>query len=219
MAASLSNLGYTGGAFVCYALFGTAGLALANIYLLPWLPITYLIFFPILKAYELRTAGENKKFKLKQLFDFRLIALPTAICALFINAADIKSPSLINNYYIVDSLVYTASAMSFFAIGLRVKLSMLKNYINLFFYLSAIKFILTPILALSIIWLLSLTGQNLDPLVRNVIIVLSLAPSAVLMVTISNVFDLDSRLASALWIVTTAVFIIIIIPVLFTVFS
>jgi len=82
-----------------------------------------------------------------------------------------------------------------------------------------IKFILTPAVALLIIWLLALTGQNLTGPVQKVIIVLAATPSAVLMVTMSNVFDLDGPLASALWIVTMATFAIIVVPVLFFVFT
>ncbi|HEW79906.1 MAG TPA: hypothetical protein ENH34_08095 [Phycisphaerales bacterium] len=115
--------------------------------------------------------------------------------------------------------VYIASGLSFFAIGLRVNLSRLKNYINLYFLLAAVKFILTPAAALLIIWLLALTGQNLTGPVKKVIIVLSVTPSAVLMVTMSNVFDLDGPLASALWLITMAIFAAIVVPVLFFVFS
>ena len=124
-----------------------------------------------------------------------------------------------SKFHIIDIFVYIASSLSFFAIGLRVKLSRLKNYINLYFPLAAVKFILTPAAAFLIIWLLALTGRNLDGLVEKVIIVLSATPSAVLMVTMSNVFDLDGPLASALWVVTTAAFAAIVVPVLFFVFT
>jgi predicted permease len=89
----------------------------------------------------------------------------------------------------------------------------------LYFPVAAVKFILTPAVALSIIALLMLTGQNLDSLVRKVIIVLSVTPSAVLMVTMSNVFDLDGPLASALWVVMMAAFVVIVVPVLFFLFA
>jgi predicted permease len=132
---------------------------------------------------------------------------------------NVNPPDFVSKFHIIDVFVYIASSLSFFAIGLRVKLSRLKNYINLYFPLAAVKFILTPVVALLIIWLLALTGRNLDGLVEKVIIVLSATPSAVLMVTMSNVFDLDGPLASALWVVTTAVFAAIVVPVLFVVFT
>ncbi len=219
LAGGLSNLGYTGGAFVCYALFGAQGLALANIYPILWLPVIYLVFFPLLKIHELRTEDSGAGFKLSQVLDFRFLALPAIIAAIILNLTGVKPPAFIAEFYIIDIFVYIASGLSFFAIGLRVNLSRLKNYINLYFLLAAVKFILTPAAALLIIWLLALTGQNLTGPVKKVIIVLSVTPSAVLMVTMSNVFDLDGPLASALWLITMAIFAAIVVPVLFFVFS
>jgi predicted permease len=219
LAGGLSNTGYTGGAFVCYALFGMAGLAMANIYLLLCWPIFYLIYLPLLKVRELRKEDRNTKLKLDFLLDFRMLATPAIIAAIILNLTNVKSPAFIARFHIIDILVYIASSLSFFSIGLRVKLSRLKNYINLYFPVAAVKFILTPAVALSIIALLALTGQNLDGLVQKVIIVLSAAPSAVLMVTMSNVFDLDGPLASALWVVTMVMFVVIVVPLLFFLFT
>jgi predicted permease len=219
LAGGLSNTGYTGGAFVCYALFGMTGLALANIYLLLCLPVFYLVYLPLLKVRELREGGRSSALKLNFLLDLRMLATPAVIAAVILNLTGVKSPAFIAKFHIIDILVYVASSLSFFAIGLRVKLSRLKNYINLYFPVAAVKFILTPAVALSIIALLVLTGQNLDSLVRKVIIVLSVTPSAVLMVTMSNVFDLDGPLASALWVVMMATFVVIVVPVLFFLFA
>ena len=219
LAAALSNMGYTGGSFVCYALFGTAGLALANIYCLFWFPLVGLVLFPLLKLYEIRRNNTKAGLSITDMLDVRLIAFPASILAIVLNLADIEPPALIAKFHLVDILVYTASAMAFFAIGLQVNLSRLKNYINLYFPLAAVKFILTPAVALAIIWILALTGQDLTGLFRKVIIVLSACPSAVLMVTISNVFDLDSPLASALWLATNGFFVAVIVPVLFFIFT
>ena len=215
LAGALSNMGYTGGAFVCYALFGATGLAMANLYPVFWIPTVYLTFFPLLKIQELRIKDSKANFRFGKVLDFRLLVLPAVIAAIVLNLTGLESPAFIAKFYIIDILVYIASGLSFFAIGLRVKLSRLKNYISLYFPLAVVKFILTPALALLIIWLLKLAGQNLTGLVQKVIIVLSATPSAVLMVTMSNVFDLDGPLASALWVVTTAIFAAIVVPALF----
>jgi predicted permease len=219
LAGGLSNTGYTGGAFVCYVLFGMAGLAMANIYLLLSVPAFYLIYLPLLKVRELRKEDRNTALKLDFLLDFRMLAIPAIIAAIILNLTNVKPPGFIAKLHIIDILVYIASSLSFFAIGLRVKLSRLKNYINLYFPVVAVKFILTPAVALLIIALLALTGQNLNGLVQKVIIVLSATPSAVLMVTMSNVFDLDGPLASALWVITMAAFAAIVVPVLFFLFT
>jgi predicted permease len=196
-----------------------AGFAMSNIYLLLSVPAFYLFYLPFLKVRELRLKYRNAALKLDFLLDFRMLVIPAAIAAIIFNITNVKFPAFITRFYIIDILVCVASALSFFAIGLRIKLSRLKNYISLYFLIAAVKFILTPAVALLIIATLTLAGQNLNDMVRKVIIVLSATPSAVLMVTMSNVFDLDGPLASALWVVTMAIFVAIVVPVLFLLFA
>jgi predicted permease len=219
LASCLSNLGYTGGAFVCYALFGATALAMANLYVVLWLPTAYFIFFPLVKIIELRQYDSQSRFKMGHIFDLRYIVLPAILVALILNIGGIKRPEFIKDFYIVDFFIYTASSLSFFAIGLRVKISRFKNYMSLYFPLAAVKFIITPIVALLIIYILAITGHRLNDLVRNVIIVMAVTPSAVIMVMMSNVFDLDSRMASALWVVNTAFFALVVVPILFFIFN
>ena len=219
LAGGVSNQGYTGGAFVCYVLFGAPGIALAQIFLFLSLPVFYLVYLPLLKIYEFQSGKNNKRSILDFLLDFRMLIMPAMLIAVLLNRSAMKPPAFIAALHIVDVLVYIASSLSFFAVGLQVNLSALKNYTNLYFPLAAVKFILTPALAIVLLWLLALTGQNLNTLARRVIIVLSASPSAVRMVTMSNVFDLDGPLASALWVVTMAVFAVIVVPVLFLIFT
>ena len=219
LASSLSNLGYTGGGFVCYALFGSTALAMANIYVVLWLPTAYFVFFPLLKIIELRQYDPQSRFQIGHIFDLRYIVLPAILVALILNISGIKQPGFIRDFHIVDFFIYSASALAFFAIGLRVKLSRFKNYISLYFSLAAVKFIATPLVALLIIYIFGLAGHRLNELVRNVIIVMSVTPSAVIMVTMSNVFDLDSKMASALWVVNTAFFALVVVPILVFIFN
>jgi predicted permease len=72
-----------------------------------------------------------------------------------------------------------------------------------------------PIIALSAIGLMAFAGIDLTPLTRNVIIILSCCPAAVTMVILSNVFSLDAKLASAIWVVNNLTFILIVVPLLF----
>ncbi|MHC4076654.1 MAG: hypothetical protein ACYSRZ_09650, partial [Planctomycetota bacterium] len=95
LAGGLSNTGYTGGAFVCYALFGTPGLALAHIYLLICLPTFYLTYLPLLKVYELHTEKRSPISKLNFLLDFRMLAIPAMITAIILNLTNIKQPAFI----------------------------------------------------------------------------------------------------------------------------
>jgi predicted permease len=220
LAGGLSNLGYTGGMFVCYALFGQNGLGLSQIYVMLWAPVVYLIFFPRLRIFELRMRQSEKTgFSVRSVLDYRMLVVPVIIIAVVLNLSGIKRPQFISRFHIVDIFVYVASSLSFFAIGLRITFTRLRYYIPLYFSLAAVKFLLTPIVAALLLWLLALTGRGLGHMAQSVVMVQSACPAAVSMVMISNVFDLDSRLGSALWVVNTAVFAIVVVPVLFLVFT
>jgi len=215
LTAGLSNLGFTGGAFVSYIFFGIPALAIANIYLILWQPAVFFIFFPILKLNERRIADTNAKFDLRGFLDIRFIILPAIAVALLLNLTNVQFPQFVNKLRIIDVLVYVASTLSFFAIGLQVNLSRLKNYKRLYFPLSAVKFILTPAVALLLLWILALMGCDLTGLMKKVILIMALTPTAIFAVAMSNIFDLDGPLASAIWVVTHGIFIILIIPLLF----
>jgi len=218
LAGGLSNMGYTGGSFICYALFGLTGLALGHIYLLLWMPVVYLIFLPILKLFQLRRHPSGAAPGMHQLLDYRMLVVPAIISAIMLNLADVKMPDWPVKFHIIDIFIYTAAALSFFAIGLRITFDRLKNYVRLYFTLAAVKFILTPAVAFLLLWLLSFSGRQLGSLARNVVMIQAVTPSAVAMVTIANAFDLDARLASAVWVVSTAVFALFVAPVLFFIF-
>ena len=215
LTAGLSNLGFTGGAFIAYIFLGIPALAIANIYLVLWLPVVFFIFFPLLKLNELRIVDSNAKLDIRTFLDIRFIILPAMAAALYLNLTNVQFPQFVNKLRIIDILVYVASALAFFAIGLQVNLSRLKNYTRLYFPLSAVKFILTPVVALLLLWTLALMGCELTDLMKKVILIMALTPTAIFAVAMSNIFDLDGPLASAIWLVTHGIFIILIIPLLF----
>jgi predicted permease len=219
MAGGLANLSHTGGAFVCYAIFGLEGYALGQLYLALWLPVVYIMWMPILKAYEQRKLGRKESFSGRDLFDARLMGLWAMFAGLLLNFSKWPTPPVLTTWYVMDPFIYAASGLSFFAIGMRLSISRLKNYIPLYFTLGAVKFVLTPAVAALLLWLCSGWFSDLSELSRRVIMVQSAAPCAVLMVTMANIFDLDSRMGSALWVVNTAAFAVIVTPILFFIYA
>ncbi len=220
LAGGLSNISFTGAAFICYAFYGKDALALANLYLVLWLPAVYLIFFPILRYKQLNlindeTVSKSEFFSFKTFLDPRFLVVYASALAVILNLANVPFPKLVSNLYIVDLFIYTGSAIAFFSIGLRVKIFHFKRYLKNFLQIAFIKFLLTPLIALSFVLILFYTGQDLTELMRKVIIILSAAPSAVLVVTMSNVYDLDAPLASFLWVSTMIAFVIIVVPALY----
>jgi predicted permease len=105
----------------------------------------------------------------------------------------------------------------FFVIGLTLHLSRFKDCIAESASLSAIKFVASPIAAAALIWLVKAAGLRLDSLRADVMLVESAMPAAVFAVVAANLYGLNSRLASLLFVVNTAVFLAVVLPVIMAV--
>jgi predicted permease len=218
LAGGISNIGYTGGAFVCYGLFGLQALGLAQLYLMFWFPLVFIVFFPLLKIREIRTSDSSSKLRVYHILDPRMMLVPAALVAVVLNLTKVSVPSFITRFHIIDILVFTSSLLTFYSIGLRVKLTRIRDYFRNYYPVLAIKFLLTPAIAFALLFMVSIFGITLTDLSRNVIIILSFSPCGVMMVTMSNVFNLDGPLASAVWVASTVVYVILIVPILCLIF-
>jgi len=218
LAGGISNVGYTGGAFVCYGLFGLQALGLAQLYLMLWFPLVFIVFFPLLKIREIRTGDAAEKAAMYHLLDARMMVIPAALLAVTLNLTQVKFPSFILRLHIIDILVFTSSFLTFFSIGLRFRLVRVRDYFRKYIPVLAIKFLVTPAIAFGLLFLVSVFSINLTGLVGSVIIIQSFSPCGVMMVTMSNVFNLDGPLASAVWVASTVVYVALVVPILCLIF-
>jgi predicted permease len=213
-AAANSNIGVTMGGFVCLALFGEKGLALSLIYLTLWTMAVFGVFFPMAGHF----AGQNVRFGVRSflgsLADIRCISLPAILLGLGLNVSGVGRPLWIDDWHLVDLLVIVNNAVMFFVIGLTLHLSRLKDHMSALASLSLIKFVASPIAAAALIWLVMAAGLQLDPLRINVMLVESAMPSAVFAVVAANLYGLNSRLASLLFVISNAVFLAVVLPVI-----
>ncbi len=216
-AAAHSNIGVTMGGFVCLALFGEKGLALSLIYLTLWTMLMFGVFFPLAGAF----AGQSARFGLgsflRSLVDIRCISLPAIFLGLGLNLAGVPRPDWIEHYHLIDILVCINNAVMFFVIGLTLHLSRFKDYVAQCASLSLIKFIASPIAAMILIFLVQAAGLHLDKLRINVMLVESAMPTAVFTVVAANLYGLNARLASLLFVINTAVFLTLVLPVIMVV--
>ncbi len=213
-AAAHTNMGVTMGGFVCLALFGEKGLALALIYLTLWTMLMFGVFFPMAGAF----AGQSVQLRagsfLRSLVDIRCISLPAILLGLALNVSGVPRPEFVERWHLVDALVIANNAVMFFVIGLTLHLSRLKNYIAECASLSVIKFVISPLVAAGLILLVRQLGLQLDPLRINVMMVESAMPTAVFAVVAANLYGLNARLASLLFVVNTMVFLAVVLPVI-----
>lgn len=201
ISSSLANHGFTMGGFFCYILLGETGLGLSSIFLVYFVPYTFLIIFSYARA------GAGRPFH-AHIRDFltgsRNMPLYASLAALALLASGIPRPALRPP---VEPLIMASVALYYWTLGLTTAVKEITPLRREHLALGAIKFILIPALT----WLL-LTALPLGSGMKSVIRIQSFMPAAIYSVVTSVLFDLDSPLASSLFVVNTMIFIIIVVP-------
>jgi len=203
-----SNIGYTMGGFICFVLFGEAGLALAILYTLYYTPYLYTIGFYVAEYYghEKKT---NIKKSIKGMFteDIRLFPTLGFLCGIFLNLAKISRPEFFG--YALKILVPVATFGYFSSIGLTFSFSTVKRFKSACLSMSVIKFIISPAIGLGMAYLMGY-HKILDALPMKIVLIESCMPVALSALLLTVFFDIDRDLSNACWLVTTFMMLLII---------
>lgn len=203
ISSSLSNHGFTMGGVICYLFLGEQGLALSAIFILYFIPFTFLFIF-----FYAGMDTDARPVNLKYIFNFfvniRNMPLCAAVAAIILRFAAIDRPSIdfpLNTFLAISIAAY------YFTLGINFEAGDLNPFKKEHGLLAGIKFIIIPML----VYLMLLP---LDPGadVRQVILIESFMPVAVYSVITSVIFNLNTRLASSLFIVNSVMFIIVLLP-------
>ena len=213
-AAGLSNIGFTMGGFICLRLYGPEGLAYALVYLLLWTVVFYGVFFPLAGRFAGRAERYTVATFVRNLIDLKCLPLLGIVAGIVLSLLGIDRPAVFSDYYIVDVLVMICTAVMFFVTALRLHVTHLMDNLNLYAWLAGIKFVLTPVAAIALLALVRALGMDLGALPYKVMIVESTMPAALFAVMVANLYDLDARLASALFVANTAMFLVLVLPIL-----
>ena len=205
--ASMSNQ-LTLGGFICLLLLGVDGYSKAVIYLILGSFIRYSIHFPVARYYGESSDEKGIVKNLLGLFtDIRSLPLLAIGVGVVLNLTGVDSPAPFQR--MVGILVPIISAVTMLTIGVTISLSAIRGHISEYFSVSLQKFFILPFIGLGLSYLF-----NLDDLSRKMIFILSAMPSAINSVVIVNVFNLDRNLINSLFLVTTALLIIFLFPLL-----
>jgi malate permease and related proteins len=199
LAAIFSNIGTTGGAFICYLLYGTPGLALGYLYLLPYPLLVFTLGFSLAKRYA--SPGPLT------LLDYArglvtnstsLIPLAAMGAGFYCNLHQVPLPAFAPVW--ADVFIKTDLVVMFAAIGMTLELTTLFSPARAVLALNLLKFLISPLLALALV--LTAYGAAL-PLPAKVILIQAAMPPAIYAVITSNLFNLDRRLVNAFWVTGT----------------
>jgi predicted permease len=222
MAAGLGNLGFTLGAYLCYTLLndskgqGDAALAYAVAQVNLMMFFGVLMLYPLARHFGGHHSSDRSVIRLivTSFFDLRALMVHCAIVGVVLAYMKVPYPAVIDEYKTIDVLFYLGGFGGYFGIGLRLRLGDARKYLREHALLAAVKFAGIPLLSVGILAAMNLTPTPLPSLGQSVVVVGAFMPVAIQSVMIANLFHLDGRMASTLWLVNTVLFVLIPLPVL-----
>ena len=201
------------GGLICFLFLGEEGYALVPLYTL-FIRIVYYAFgFPVAKYYSIKGNQQNQKvfiFKLIMKDSFVLFALAAIIIGLSLNASGLKRPAIY--IPIISFSIPASSILLLFSIGLSMKFNEIRKYLRAALLISGIKFLIVPVVMVSIGFLLGYHNIN-DGLPLKVILILSSGPVAFHSLIPPSQYGLNLDLANSCWIITTFS-LVLLVPVL-----
>jgi len=213
LASGVANHGATMGGFVIFLLFGEAGLARSSVYVLMFWPVVVLMGYPIARC---RADGATRtplwKLYVSNLLDVRSIGLLMGAAAILLSSFAVPRPEFITRWGIVDVLVFVLVPVAYFAIGLRLHFSHVRQTWRLIVGLSVMRFVVSLGIGVGILAGTYLTPWPLTGISRDVMLVQAFVPTAVLVVAVANMFDLRPRTASVLFVANTLIYLVLVLP-------
>jgi len=204
----MSNNGFTLLGFIALALFGEAGLAQATYAQLLYTPFFLLCCFPIARQFGRGAARRPLgALLLENARDPRVwVPLLAIAIGLSLNAGHVARPALVSP--LTQLLIFLGTATSSCAIGLLFSGFHLVRY----WRENAISFLYRS--SLYPLFYFGLTrAVGLSPLDTTILVLYGLVPSALLSNLLAVFFELDAELTSSVFLVSTALFLLVVLPV------
>ena len=195
---AMSNIGFSYGGLLCLVILGMDGLTLSQVYTMYLTPFTFLIMFQVAAWY----ASDETAPTLRSMF-FQFLRHPARwlpILAMGIgvglNLLAPRPPEWLKPVAAV--WVFCATGLYSLAIGISIRLGKVREHVAPCLALGAVKFVVTPLLALALTALFDLT-----PLQRQVVFVESAMPMAIYAVVLAGLTGLARDMANSCWLFTT----------------
>jgi len=201
LAAMFSNNGITLGAFICLVFLGIEGQALAQVFVLSFMPLLLTVGFGIGRRCLRGSAdGPADSRDAPPLGLLRTVPYVAMGVGLALNIAGAPRPdfALIVN----KGVVFLDVAVYSFAIGTLFTLGSVRRYLRECVAMSALKFVVSPAVGLILFFGVSQV-LDLSPMLLKVMIVQCSMPVAIMSVVVSRFCRLDTELAAGCWVFTT----------------
>jgi predicted permease len=206
------NLGSFGSLF-CYIFLGEASYALASMYRLLEEFLYLLVGYPIARLHGKTTGEEDKQSALMKILRDPVfqIYITSISAGLILNFLGVERPSFFSSVSAV--IIPFSSFLLVTSIGYRIRFSAIRRYLRECLAISAIKFIVVPVIAVSTAFALGLDALQ-DGLVVKVVLIMSAMPPAFHSLIPPQLYGLDADLANSLWLFNTGM-LAVVLPILY----
>ena len=206
------------GALLCFIFLGEPGFALVPIYKLFEEFSYYSIGFPVARHYSgsAAAADEGTWCRIMRLARDPLIivSLSSIVLGGILNASGLQRPAF---YEIVNAVfIPLGTVMLLISIGLAFRFRKVRDYLKEGITMAAIKFIMVPVMASFLAWVIGFGDIN-GGLPLKVVIILSSMPVAFTALIPPSIYDLDIDLANSCWFITTALLAVVMPSLLFVI--
>lgn len=216
----IGNHGVTMAGFVVYLLFGDEGLGINLVYAM------YTFFALVLLSYTIAQAYSDHiphrpvlRMMVENLLHWRAMGLYACIVAIFLSSFNVSPPAAIKSFHLLDITIYMVIAMAYFSIGLRLHLPHIKDLKKAILTVLFIRHIVALAIGFLLIGLTLLTPWPLTGLALKIFIIQSSVSTGVLGVAVANMFKLKPEEASAIFVVSSLVYLLAGIPLIMWIFG
>jgi predicted permease len=200
--AMFSNWGTTLGGFLCFLLYGSRGLYLANWYIAFCRLYHYFLGVPLLCFYREKRNGSFGK-ALGDIARSPLWYIPFMMIAAgsLLNILGVDRPRSVD-FAATRVLMYITVTGYSFCIGLGVSVAKSVTHLKAASFVALFKFVYNPLAAYMLLRVLGYL-RPADLLPARVVMVESFMPTAIMSVVLVKLLGLDEDLANSAWFITT----------------
>ncbi len=216
----IGNHGVTMAGFVVYLLFGDKGLGLNTIYALYTFFALVLLSYTIAQAYsEHAEKRPILRLMLENLLHWRAMGLYACIAAIMLSVLHVPPAPVIKEWHLIDIVIYLVIILAYFSIGLRLHLPHIGKMKKAILSVMLIRHIGGLTIGAILLGITMLTPWPLTGMALKVFIIQSSVSSGVLGVAVANMFNLKPGEASAIFVVSSLFYLIVMIPLLLIIFA
>ncbi len=214
IASGLGNIAFTMGGTVLYILYDKEGLQLSALAGLLWMPMIVLFIYPIARCAQ---PGEHSRrfarLMFHSIFDIRSTGLAMMLLGLGLSIGDVPQPGFIEQFRVVDALMYLVIALAYFSIGLRLHLGHIRTLWKMIVALAVLRFLVAPLVGAALIAATRLTPWPLHGQTASGLFVELFVPVGLTTVAVANMFRLRGDEASVLFVANTLIYLALVLPV------